>query len=268
MTRKYSVELFSPDGKCQFELSPNPAMSLMPTLAFIDEKIIACPFVIGNTADCWQYNVTDDSWIAITSLPLSYTDTPGVAHNDKIYIIPLEDHKVYDPKNNSWTKLPAPLEDIRHYPCMISLKDSILVFFKYSVHSFNTTSNSWSVLNEGTSPFRLLYSKCILLPKNQVLVLSGSDLSIAIFDIQTNSWEKLEDSNCSRYFRPSIVNLNGRFFMFGCQDDHRGVVEFHYETKTWTEVEAKTKNQNEFSSALALPAEMFSHLPGGCEGIK
>ncbi len=91
---------------------------------------------------------------------------------------------------------------------MISWKDAILIFSTYSVHSFNTTSNSWSVLNEWTTTFYCL--ECILLPKNQVLVLSQSD-GFLIFDTQTNSWEKLENSK-QKCYRPSMVNLNGRFF--------------------------------------------------------
>jgi len=107
-----------------------------------------------------------------------------------------------------------------------------------------------------------------LLPKNQVLLVGSAykSNSVAIFDIQTNSWEKLEDSKYNRY-GSTLVNLSGRFFMIGGRDESVSE-EFHYESKTWTEVKARTINNHWFSSALPLPAEMFSHLPGECVGIK
>jgi hypothetical protein len=153
---------------------------------------------------------------------------------------------------------------------MISWKDSILAFggsYDYNiVQKFNTTLNSWSVLNAGTAPIELKRAKCILLPNNQVLRVGPlyDKKSSALFDIQTHTWEKLADSMHDLYFS-SLVNLNGNVFMFGVKENV--VEEFHHENKTWTEIEARTINWHKYTSALALPAEIFAHLPGGCKGI-
>jgi len=144
---------------------------------------------------------------------------------------------------------------------MISWKDSILVFGgnsnEHGVQSFNTTLNSWSVLNAGISPVPFLKTSCILLPKNHVMVV-GFDKTIAIFDIQTNSWEKLENTKYDRV-GSVLVELNGRFFMIGGKEV-TGSEEFHYDTKTWTEVEAIPINRPYFSSALALPGVNFINI--------
>jgi len=128
---------------------------------------------------------------------------------------------------------------------MVSWKDSILTFggiHHYIVQKFNTTLNSWSVLNDGTPQFQLVFAKCILLSNNQVLLVGPlyDKKSSALFDIQTNSWENLADSMHNRFFS-SLVNLNGRVFMFGVKENV--VEEFHYENKTWTEIEARTINK-------------------------
>jgi N-acetylneuraminic acid mutarotase len=144
---------------------------------------------------------------------------------------------------------------------MISWKDSILVFGgnsnEHGVQSFNTTLNSWSVLNAGISPVCLVKTSCILLPKNHVMVVGGNK-SIAIFDIQTNSWEKLENTKYDR-FGSVLVELNGRFFMIGGKKV-TGSEEFHYDTKTWTEVEATPIHRPYVSSALALPGVNFINI--------
>jgi hypothetical protein len=193
----------------------------------------------------------------------------GVVHNDKIFFVNDENPPVFDPKNNSWSKWPTPTKPTSELSCMISWKDSILLFSLFRLFSFNTTLYSWSVLNAGMPPpFQLIATSCILLPKNQVLLVGSAyqSKSVAIFDVLTNSWEKLEDSKYNRY-GSALVNLSGRIFTIDGKDE-AACEEFDYQTKTWSEVKARTINQHWFSSALALPAEIFAHLPGGCEGIK
>ncbi len=268
------TKLLSPDGKCQFKLSFVPTHLedfFSPTLAYIDEEIIACPSQSFNSKYCWQYNVIDNNWIAITTVPSNRYGYPGIAHNDKIFLLDHFDPDVYDPKNNAWSKWPKPSKEINYYLCMISWKDSILVFSglssEHSVQIFNTTSYSWSVLKSGVPPFKLSALTCILLPKNQVLLVGPRyDVnSSALFDIQTNSWEKLKDSKYDRY-GSTLVNLSGRIFLIGGMNEAI-TEEFHLDTKTWTEVDSRKIYLPYLSSALALPAEMFPHLLGGCEGI-
>ena len=272
------VELYSPNGKCQFDISPIPTRKRLfaPTLAYINDKIIACPRSTSDTQNCWHYSATKNNWTAITSLQNYHSEDPGVVHNDKIFIIDDSNPEVYDPRNNSWSTWPKPTQLTGYNPCLISWKDSILAFGgkenQQGVQSFNSTLNTWSVLDEGSSPFSLYMSSCIMLPTNKVLVVSSfsSIYAVALFDIDTNSWEVLQDSKYSR-FGAVLVHLNERIFIIGrgYPDTSTDVVEeFHYDTNSWIEVEPSPINQQIFSSALSLPAEMFADLPGGCGGIK
>ncbi len=164
------VELFSPNGKCQFNLSsiPNLERFVFPTLANFDDKILACPKYTSDTRNCWQYNIAENDWIPIMEFNRTLIDDDidddfqirwGVAHNGKMYVYEMSNSEVYDPKTNSWSKWIEPKEPIEQAPCFISWKDSILLIRggenEIGVQSFNSTLNSWSLLGAKPSPFTL-----------------------------------------------------------------------------------------------------------------
>jgi len=189
-----------------------------------------------------------------------------VVHNDKIFIINDLNPQVYDPRENTWAKWPRPVKSVGEWPCLISWTDIILVFGgdknKKGLQSFNSTANVWSVLNAELLPFELDPAACILLPTNQVLVISFRNA--ALYNIQSNSWERLKDLKSTRY-GSTFVNLNGRIFMYGGLDDV--TEEYLYNSKKWKQVKADPIGTHMFSSALALPAEEFGDLIDGCEGV-
>ena len=273
--REIQTEVYSPNGRCNIDLTPFPERLFSPTLAYIDDKIIACPTSGYDTKDCWQYSATKNNWTSIASLQYNHTYCTGVVHNDKIFIIDDSYPEVYDPKNNLWSTWPKPLQRTGSSPCLISWKDSILAIGGYGnpqlVQSFNSTLNTWEVLDEGT-PFDLYEPSCILLPTNKVLFVGSKDYyqGVAVYDIGTNCWKKLKDTK-NNHYGGAFVNLNGKIFLIGGGHTREAgflVEEFHYNNNTWTEVEASPINPQIFSNALALPADMFAHLPGGCEGMK
>jgi hypothetical protein len=272
------AEVYSPEGKCQFVISPVPTSGQqfsIPTLANIDNKIIACPSHSYDTPNCWTYNVTENTWTDITAPKYTHIHHPGVVHNNKIYIIDDSNPEVYDPQNNSWSTWPTPIKPTGSAPCIIVWRDSIIAFGGSSnpqiVQLFNLTVNAWSALDTELAPFKLLWPTCTLLPTNRVLLL-GSYISgfqgAVLYDIVNKSWEQLADVKYNRQ-GSTFVNLNKRYFLIGGGWPIIDVVEeYHYETNTWTEVEAGPINQQKYGSAIALPAGMFANLPGGCEGIK
>lgn len=269
-------ELYSPDGNCQYELSPLPISGRIfaPTLANLDNKIIACPSNTNDTHICWQYNLTENAWTEIASPQYSHKEDPGIVHNGNIFIIDDSNPEVYNPVNNSWSTWPKPAMSTERGPCLISWKDSILAFGGREnlkgVQIFNSTLNSWSIIDAGLAPFELYWPSCTLLPTSKVLLVGtiSNDYSAALFDIENSSWEQLADVKYNR-FGAAFVILSGRYFLIGGgypSTTIKVVEEFHYESNTWTEVEASPINQQIFSSALALPADLFAHL--GCEGIE
>jgi hypothetical protein len=265
------AEVFSPNGNCDINLTPIRDTLFTPTLAYIDDKIIACSASRYDQQYCWQYSVSKNNWTAITSFPYSFSYPRGVVHNDKIYIIDDINPAVFDPRNNSWSTWPKPLQ-FSSTSCLVSFKDSILVIGGYVnpqlVQSFNSTLNTWSILKEG-APFALHDSSCILLPTNKVLVVAVMENNYvsAVYDIGANFWDRLQDTKNNRY-GATFVNLNDRIFLIGGKYQKAVgylVEEFHYIYNTWTEVDASPINPQTFSSALALPAHIFAHLPSGCE---
>ncbi len=190
-----------------------------------------------------------------------------MVHNDKIFIINDLNPQVYDPRENTWAKWPRPVKSVGEWPCLISWKDLIIILGGRNnnkfVQIFNSTMNTWSVLDAELSPFDLDTSACTLLPTNKILVVSSMDN--ALYDIETNSWdhEELEDLIYSRS-GGFFINLNGRIFLF------RGSVnvqEYIYNYKKWKELKVNPINERSFSSAIALPAELFADLLDGCEGV-
>ncbi len=165
-----TVELFSPNGKCQFNFSSIPNLTRFgkPTLANFDDKILACPLRPSDTQNCWQYNIAENNWIPIMEFNKTENDNDiddqrlrwGVVHNGKLYVYETSNSEVYDPKTNSWSKWIEPKEPIGPGPCLISWKDSILLIGggenEIGVQSFNSTLNSWTLLGAKPSPFTLL----------------------------------------------------------------------------------------------------------------
>jgi hypothetical protein len=145
-------------------------------------------------------------------------------------------------------------------PCLVSWENSILAFGAQSVLQYNSTADEWTVLVDKATPITMDFPSCVLLPNDKVLIAGSlSSGSITLYDIANNSWEPIEYQDADG---PEIVNLNGRIFLLGDQ-----VMEYHYQNNSWTSIESKLTNSRELFSSIAVPAAIFSDLPGGCEGI-
>ena len=112
---------------------------------------------------------------------------------------------------------------------------------------------------------------CILLPTNEVLVVGSVVLpckSAALYSIEKNSWEKFDDVNNNRR-GSTMVNLNGRVFIMGggIYPESQIVEEYLYQTKSWVSLSTKPITSPYYSSALALPSQLFNLRPEECKGI-
>ena len=188
-------EVYSPDGNCQFVLSPLPISGRIfaPSLVYLDNKIITCPSNTNDTQKCWQYKWTDNAWTEITSPQHTHKEDPGVVHHGNLLIIDDFNPEVYSPVNNSWSTWPKPVKLMDKGPCLISWKDSIVAFGgrenPKGVQIFNSTLYSWSILDPGSAPFELYWPSCTLLPTNKVLLVGNisNDYSAALFDLEKSS---------------------------------------------------------------------------------
>ena len=75
----YEVEIYSPEGGCQYVLKKVPGYKSefwRPVLAYISDKILAC----GGSEDnlfCWSYDQENDEWIDITHFSRFHNHQPG-----------------------------------------------------------------------------------------------------------------------------------------------------------------------------------------------
>ena len=268
------VELFSPKEGCQLNLAPLPVSvrAFLPSLAFVDGNVIACPSYTPESNICWSYNISENVWSSSIVLKYTHSVVPGIAFDNKLYIIDDVHPEVYDPRNNSLSLWPVPPRIIGELPCLVLWKDTIIAIGglqnQQLVLSFNTSSKLWSILNE-SSPFSLYGLSCILLPTDDVLVAGPyfDPYKSALYNIKTYSWMQLNDVKYNRA-GSTMFSLNGRIFIMGSNSQDVNIVEEYISSnKTWIALYSKPKTRPFFTSTLPLPANLFANLPLGCKAI-
>jgi hypothetical protein len=136
-----------------------------------------------------------------------------------------------------------------------------------SVQSYNTNSQEWTIITSSV-PMNVENTACIVLPNEDVLVVGSDDIvelnSTAIYNVANNVWTKLADTT---YFRggTDLVRLGNRIFALGGLSDN--IEEFHQEDNSWTLVSQKLIIPRSQHNSMSLPAETFSDISGGCQGI-
>ena len=264
------VELFSPEGRCQHRLTPAPLLLEEPVIAFIDEKVLAC----DQGHDCFLYNPSNDSWSAYSTSTYSHKLYPGEIFKNKLFIVDDSSPEVFDPARNIWSGWPAPPTATGTGKCLLAWSDIFIMFGgeynSRAMQTFNHSSQTWEVLDSTCVPMDMMYSGCTVLPTGDILIAGSRDApyqsSIALFHVKSNTWKKLADSTISRK-GTSLVTLGSR--VFAIDGGENVVEEFDYNTNTWTTIEEQLLvHRRGHSGVIALPAEMFQHLPDGCVGVQ
>jgi hypothetical protein len=265
------VELYSPNGNCNHKLGTFPISSRNPVLVYINEMIIACS---GGTS-CWNYNITKDSWSVIANAPFGFKNQPGVVYGKRVYVIDESNPQVFDPSSNTWSSWPAAPNKFGGAPWMVGWMDCIILLGGSSnlrgIQIFNITEQTWTVMDSSQVPMDLWWSSSLTLSNGNVFVVgsekSGSHYSAAFYNPKDNSWVKLDASD-TNHFGTRLVQLGSKIYAV---DGHKTdvVEEFLLETNTWKPVSVKLINKHDgLHSLLALPAKLFSHLQGGCQGVE
>jgi hypothetical protein len=275
------AELYSPDGNCQHNLAPVPISSdgfYMPVLAFIDHKILACGGY--NNKNCFQYHPNNDTWSIFSISKSIHSDFPGEIFNEKLFLADCcwPDPEVLDPVSNTWSSWPS---FVPHGSgtgvgsCLVAWQDTfILLRGKVSVssmQSFNHSTNTWEVVDLRPVPMGICDSSCVLLPSDEILVVGSAGTpdqsSAALYNMKANSWKELPKTTYCRD-GASLVILGSRIFAMDGRYNNT-VEEFDYNSSSWSLVAAKLiTHRGGYQDVIALPAEMFQHLPGGCVGVQ
>ncbi len=269
--RDDSVELYSPTGNCNYKLAAFPVIAYNPVLVYVDEMIIAC----SGGKSCWEYNVKEDNWTVIVTAPFTHNYQPGVVYQEKVYVMDEASPQVFDPSSKTWSSWPSPPNKSGFVPWMVGWKDSIILLGGTSnlrgVQIFNVTQQTWTVMDSSDVPMDLKWSSAMTLPNGNVFIVGseviGSIYSAAFYNPANNSWVELEKTVTSKYGTRLVQLGNTILALDGVSSDR--IEEFDLNTNTWKPIQIELQvNHNGWHSLLALPAQLFSHLQGGCQGIE
>jgi hypothetical protein len=266
-----NVELYSPTGTCNHKLSDLPINCDNPVLVYVDEMIIAC----SGGKSCWEYIVSQDSWSVIATAPFTHNYQAGVVHQEKLYVMDESNPQVFDSSSKTWSSWPSPPKKSGTAPSMVGLNDCIILLGGTSnlrgIQIFNITKQTWTVMNSSQVPMDIFWSSSLTLSSGNVLIVgsekSGSENSTTFYNPKDNSWIELEKT-ATNHRGTRLVQLGSKIFAIdGYLTDV--VEEFIFETYTWKPVNVELLVKcNGLHSVLALPANLFSHLQGGCQGVE
>ena len=223
--------------------------------------------------DCWLYNVEMDNWTLYSSGEYFHGYFPGTAHQNKIYITDYVNPEVFDPVSKEWSTWPVPSVTHGTQSCLLSWQESLILLGGYTVQRvveiFNMSSQNWEVL-DSSAPHNIYGTGCAVLQNDEVLLLGSivaEDFTDSvIYNVLENKWTQVGHS-AFRRSGSALVVLGSRTFAIGGASNPTAVEEFIYSSKSWITVEAAPIVPRYSFSMIAVPSELFAHLPGGCEGI-
>ncbi len=114
----------------------------------------------------------------------------------------------------------------------------------------------------------MLYSHCMAHSENEILVAGSwySNLSNAVirFYPKNGTWSELYKSpNSNRIY--GLFQLGQKIFV---KQNPNSIYQFDPSTNQFNDTRLTTKVLNRYISSMAVPAKVFSNLPGGCEGVE
>ena len=214
-----------------------------------------------------------NQWEVYSTAQSTHVSQPGAVYEDKIFIFDNSAPEVFDPIKVEWSSWPKPSSSHGIYSCLLTWRDSLVLMGGNTntrkVEIFDQPSQSWSVAGSAI-PIAISSSGCVVMPSEEILVLGsaspGFKKACGIYNVEQNTWQFLGETTYDRSFT-SLVRLGDRTFAIGGTDS-AAVEEFVYSDLSWIEVETELQVLRRVHSTLAVPADLFAHLPGGCQGIK
>ncbi len=281
-----SVEVYSPDGGCQYSLSALPLALTGLTLGFSLSNILACSGFDTttklNNQKCWRYNFLTNNWGLLGKLSSTNQKYPAKTYNNMLYFFNDavgEYFSSYLPmKVVPWNvKPPTPLGE---GACSIMWKNKIIIFgggtANTTVQMYDFAVTNWKTL----APMTVAHAffGCVLLPdRNRVLIVAtapgGDERRSDMYNIATNTWN-VTGSTVNARGRTSLVALGKRVFAIGGNSApsptslSATVEEYDTAIGAWSLVNATLITAGMNFGVLSLPAALFSNLPLGCNGIQ
>ena len=264
--------LYSPNGKCQYSLG-----SFKTTVKDLDQavmtlygnKIVSCGAT--NSPNCFSYDYSSNSWSPFTNTSYAHKGR-GVAHKGKIYLPDVTNPEVVDLATktvSSWAKAPSPMG------CFVSWNSYILKFGADSspntknVYLYDPSNDTWTILSGG-SPFEMSNSGCVTLPNNNILISgTGADgiyfRAHVEFNVTSKTWLPVIYGMTDHYGSIPLV-LGSRVFVIP-GSYVSSVEEYIVSNRTVSYGAQDIQFRTAYLSAIAVPANWFTNMPGGCKGV-
>jgi hypothetical protein len=162
------------------------------------------------------------------------------------------------------------------FACFVSWNNYIIQFggstsvYSKKVQKYDPSTGKWTTITT-TPPFDLYHSGCQTLPNGNVLIAGSMANSVFYkayteYNVSSNVWSPVIFGNVTQYDSTPLV-LGSRLYVIppGCP---KPVEEYIYANSSLT-VSSVNFNITISSkpAAVAVPAQWFSNLPGGCKGI-
>ena len=122
-----SAFLYSPEGLCNYQLSPLPFATHASAIVSLNGVITLCNGHSPDTKKCWKYIIKTNEWAEIASTTYHHRWQPAAAYNNKMYYLNTNVFgisEVFDPVKNTWNYWRSPPVDHGLHACMINWRDS------------------------------------------------------------------------------------------------------------------------------------------------
>ncbi|MEZ7510258.1 Kelch repeat-containing protein [Bacillus pumilus] len=223
----------------------------------------------------FMYDPKKDVWEEKTSMPRNRTGGTYATVGKKIYLIGgiNEETKtayntidIYDTELDQWAEEPIQIPRDPVFSTYskgtlyaVAVKEDIYIVssknsYKNNVYQYNTVSGEWKSLNSSGLPSR--NGRAISAIDGKIYVAGGEnsighsrERSLFQYDISTDKWSKLKDSDLTSYsFEPAYETYNGKFFVIG------GQLTGDYSSKILKKVQIFNPENGQFkNSAYDLP---------------
>jgi hypothetical protein len=226
---------------------------------------------------CYLYDPASNKWSNYSAGSYLH-DTQGVLHQGKFYLtVKAGDQvpEVFDPVTKTWSTWAAD-PTYSDGACFVSWNNYILKFGGgqfTQVRMYDPVTMVWSVLTS-SAPIFMYNTGCTTLPNGNVLLVGSTYQSsyfnaLTEYNVTANSWLPLTYTTINHLYSVPMVIGNRVLIMPGTQ--YQGIEEYFYSGNKTTIITAQgipvKVTLNGKIPYLAVPAQWFSHLSGGCIGI-
>ena len=283
-----NVEIYSPNGGCNYQLAPLPIQLVANQLVgrYKDRVIVGMGYsdqAGGDNKQCWEYSYASNTWSYLTQSSYYHRWRTPFIYKNFIYFVDGSNPEKYDMDTNQWSAgISAPYNP-GDAPCMVVYYDSVFVLggnsYNIGNQQYNFTTQTWNI--RANLPVGYGAFGCALIPaakdrppsspiySDKILMMQASndDFGGTIYDIKKNIYLPMARTTYG-HRHTGILTLGSRLFVtsgwYGSAYPY--VEEYHQYNNTWT-VQKNIIYARWHVMSTAVPAHWFKNITGGCQGV-